>query len=69
MKLKEMVSKIVLLSCCGVVSSDTLQTTSVSGREYSEWRETGLAFQLRKDVPYKASNQTLASGLLVTQVL
>ena len=46
-----------------------LQAAIVSSREYQSWRESGVAFQLRDDAPYQHSNRTLASGLIIKQVV
>ncbi|XP_074872579.1 dynein axonemal assembly factor 3 isoform X2 [Carettochelys insculpta] len=37
---------------------------AISGREFSRWRDTGVAFELREGV-YDVPNKTLASGRLV----
>lgn len=42
-------------------------TPVIAAKEYVEWRETGVAFQLRDDAPYQHTNRSLASGLVVTQ--
>uniref|UniRef100_A0A8C8SUA4 Dynein axonemal assembly factor 3 n=1 Tax=Pelusios castaneus TaxID=367368 RepID=A0A8C8SUA4_9SAUR len=40
---------------------------SINGREYSRWRDTGVAFELREGI-YDTPNKTLASGRLLRHV-
>ena len=39
----------------------------IFNRDYSKWRETGVAFQVREST-YETPNRTLASGLFVKTV-
>lgn len=37
----------------------------INSNEYKNWREQGVAFELRSDSTYEVSNMTLASGLII----
>lgn len=37
----------------------------INSREYKNWREQGVAFELRSDSTYEVTNRTLASGIII----